>query len=324
MDDNTIRPQLACDLEEEKLKFPLAIMPKIDGVRALNLAGRVTGRSKKEFKNKFVGERYSGEHTLGFDGELAVGDWTAPRLCSDTTGFVNRKTAKPGKPTEREDFVWHIFDLLDPATIHLPYIERLEAAARRVGALADPKFAIVPHKIVHSVEELLASEQEWLDMGFEGLIARDPQGMHKSGRATVRAGTYLRLKRFVDFEGIVENLIEAMENTNEAKTNELGRTERSTHQENMVPKGMIGMIQMRALQDVVHNGEALIVEGQLVDVGPGNMDHDQRKEEWRKFVAGEPCILKQIGKAKFFPKGQKDKPRFPTFIGIRAEEDMSE
>lgn len=323
-----MKPHLACDLEEDKVKFPVVAMPKIDGVRGLNLTGDITGRSLKPFKNNFIAECFSNEALLGVDGELALGDWTDARLCSNTTGFVNRKTAKEGKPTRSNDLVWWAFDYIGPATVHLPYIERLEAltVAHQVGDWRKLfNVSLVPWKLVHSLEELLAFEDECLDAGFEGVIVRDPQGLHKSGRATVRGGTYLRIKRFIDFEGVIENLTEAKENQNEAKVNELGRTERSTHQENMVPKGMVGMIQMRALADVVHNGKVLIAKGQLVDVGPGNMLHDQRVKAWEDFVnKTEDSLVGQIGKGKFFGHGQKDKPRFPTFIGVRSDEDMSE
>ena len=177
-----------------------------------------------------------------------------------------------------------------------------------------------------AVNELLQFEEDCLSMGFEGVILRDPDGLHKSGRSTVKSGAYLRIKRFIDFEGVVVNLVEAMENQNEAKTNELGNTERSTHKENMVPKGMVGTIQLRSLQDVVDaNGNVLIAKDQVVDVGPGNMVHSERIRAWESFVAGAPdSLVGKVAKSKFFPKGQKDLPRFPTFVSLRAEEDMSE
>lgn len=323
MIDKDVKPHLACDYEESKLKFPCIVMPKIDGVRGINLNGTITGRSLKEFKNKFVTQRFSLDGMLGFDGELVLGDWCDPVLCSKTTGFVNRKTPKPGKPTESEDLVWYIFDYLAPGVIDKPYEERLRHLALHFRDHSIPNCKMVPWKYVTNLEELYAFEEECLDAGFEGVIIRDPTGMHKSGRSSPKVGAYLRIKRFIDFEGTIVNLKEAMENTNEAKTNELGRTERSTHQENMVPKGMVGMIQMESLQDVLSNGNVMIAKGQIVDVGPGNMLHDQRVKAWLDFINNtEENLVGQIGKAKFFPKGQKDKPRFPTFIGVRAEEDM--
>lgn len=319
MDKTSLKPQLATDVDLTKLKFPVILSAKIDGVRGINLTGTLTGRSLKEFKNKFVTERFSGEQFLGIDGELALGEWTDARLCSLTTGFVNRKTARDGKPTESDDLVWWAFDYLAPHVVGLPYSQRLDALSTLVAAAEIPHLKLVPFKIAYSVDELEAFDQECLTAGFEGSIIRDPEGMHKSGRATVKGGSYLRLKRFIDFEGEVTCIEEAMENQNEAKTNELGRTERSSHQENLVPKGMLGMIRMRALTDVVHNGNVLIEKDQVVVVGPGNMDHVQRVHYWNN--RGE--LIGQIGKAKFFPHGVKDKPRFPTFIGLRAEEDMS-
>ena len=324
----TLKPHLACDVDLTKVKWPMLALPKIDGVRGLNLDGNITGRSLKAFKNKFVADCFSNEAFLGFDGELVLGDWTSPTLCADTTGFVNRKTAKPGKPTASPDFKWYIFDYLAPQAINKPYLERLTIVSDLIEALwagepnTVPNVFVVPATMVHSLEEFLQLEEHWLDVGFEGAILRDPEGMHKSGRATVKTGAYLRLKRFIDFEGEVVEIIEAMENTNEAKTNELGRTERSTHQENMVPKGMVGMVKKRSLADVLDplSGKVLIAKDQIVDVGPGKMLHEDRI----KFFKQPELLIGQVWKSKFFPKGHKDKPRFPTLVCPRAAEDMSE
>jgi DNA ligase-1 len=172
------------------------------------------------------------------------------------------------------------------------------------------------------MEDLLRFETEALDAGYEGVIFRSPDGLHKNGRATVKGGTYMRIKRFIDFEGTIVGFTEAMENTNEAKTNELGRTERSTHQANMVPKGMIGNITLKALKDVKDpfTKQVLIAKDQEVLCGAGSMTHEDRIRFWN----APSLLVGQVGKAKFFPKGQKDKPRFPIYQGVRATEDMSE
>lgn len=332
-----IKPHLACDFEEEKVKFPVIILPKIDGVRGINLDGNITGRSLKAFKNSFVAECFSHECFMGVDGELVLGKWNSPGLCRETTGFVNRKTEKPGKPTRSPEFAWFVFDYLHSAVIDLPYIQRLQALERAYKTWFDPmqvpNVHLVPWKLVHSLEELYAAEDEYLDAGFEGIIIRDPNGMHKSGRATAKVGAYLRLKRFIDFEGKVVGLTEAMENQNEAKTNELGRTERSTHQENMVPKGMVGTIELEALKDVEYRGVVVVKQGQIVTVGPGCMTHEQRIAAWQALITpkeryfgnwDEDNIMGEIGKAKFMPHGQKDKLRLPTWLCLRAEEDMSD
>jgi len=317
-----IRPQLACDFEQDKLKFPVIVSPKIDGVRGINLDGNLTGRSLKAFKNGFVTRRFSGPQFMGFDGELALGNWTSATLCSDTTGFVTRKSPKPGKPTESEELVWYIFDYLADEVIGLPYAERIAAAQAKVGQMQEfpASISVVPYKLAHSTEELLAFEQLCLDDGFEGVIIRDPNGKHKSGRATVKGGSYLRIKRFIDFEFTIDGFDEAQENLNEAKVNELGYTERSSHKENKIGKGMVGCIHGTLLEDVVFEGKVLngMGKGTPVDVSPGALTHGERIA-----IFNDPTgFIGAIGKGKMFPKGHKDKPRFPQFQTVRAKEDM--
>lgn len=312
------KPQLACDFEESKLKFPLIAMPKIDGVRGINIDGTLTGRSLKQHDNPHVTARFSGEQFIGFDGEIVTEEWTHPDLCRKTSGDLRRK-----KASTHYNAVWYIFDYIAPHMQDQAYHERLNAAGELVSALqADgiDYVRLVPWELVHNLERLLELEAIWLSMGFEGVIMRDPNAPHKHGRATVKAGSYLRIKRFMDFEVQVTEVTEAMENQNEAKTNELGRTERSTHQENMVPKGMAGMLKARVLADVVWNGKTLMVKDQIIDVGPGNMNHDDRV----KFFKNPSLLTTEISKVKFFPHGQKDKPRFPTWVCIRSKEDMGE
>lgn len=311
------RPHLACDFDEDKLKFPYIVMPKIDGVRGLNVQEQFVGRSLKRFDNPFLATRFDGPEYLGLDGELAFGAWTSPTLCRDTTGFVNRKTPKEGKPVEG-DIKWHIFDMLNEQTILMPYAERLDYAADHLLMLRLPHIKLVPSQVVSDLDELLAFEDKCLDKGFEGVILRDPAGLHKHGRATVKGGAYMRIKRFIDTEIIVTELVEAMENQNEAKTNELGRTERSSHKENKVPKGMIGSIKGTLIKDVEYRGAVLFTAGTLIECGPGTMTHDERKYFWEN----PKEIVGTIGKVKLFPHGTKEKMRFPTWLSGRAMADM--
>ena len=48
----TFKPMLACNVDLDKIQYPVIIQPKIDGVRALVLNGQVVGRSLKPFRNK--------------------------------------------------------------------------------------------------------------------------------------------------------------------------------------------------------------------------------------------------------------------------------
>lgn len=315
-----MKPMLASDYDESKIRFPVIAQPKIDGVRALNMAGTLTGRSLKKHANRHVTGYFSHSSLAGFDGEMAAEHECHPDLCRLTTSALSTIEGAPW-------ILWHVFDYVTPETASLPYSQRLVAMAARVAALrADPHLhdlshhlRCIPSVMCASLEQLLEVDSTWLDMGYEGTIIRDPQGMHKQGRSTVKEGGLLRIKRFIDFEVEVTEIIEGVTNTNEAQTNELGLQFRSTHQENMVPNGMVGAMMGRIIKDVVDaKGAVLFAEGSIVKIGAGSMTHDDRVRYFK-----EPNLLiGQIAKSKMFPKGVKDKPRFPTFQSIRSKSDL--
>jgi hypothetical protein len=299
-----LKPQLCCDFDESKLKFPLIAMPKIDGCRGINLEGNLTGRSLKPFKNKHVTAMFSKPEFTGIDGELAAGEWTNQSLCRDTTSAINRIVGTPG-------VVWWAFDYLPSHLLDKGYHERLVALETHVAGLnarGITNIKVVPSCIVGSLAEIDAVEAELLGMGFEGVILRDIHGKHKSGRATASVGSYLRIKRFTDAEAVVLSINEAMQNNNEQKVNELGRSERSSHQENMEAKGMVGSLVCKCCET-----------GETITVGAGDMDHTERKY----YFDNQSEIVGKAIKYKSFRHGVKDKPRFPTFLSIRAAEDMS-
>jgi DNA ligase-1 len=325
-----VKPALARDCIEDKLddifaKTYLIASVKVDGVRGFNREGTLLQRSLKEVINPFVRARFSHDPFIGFDGELALtGQETSPSLCRDM-GCIRRGYGEP-------DITWWLFDHVHPSMLDMPYEERLLGLDKAllqlqegflgplVQGIALDYMRIMPYEIVRSVADLQKFENLCLDQGYEGVILRDPRAPHKDGRAGTTKATYWRIKRFIDFEGEVVSFEEAKENQNEAKTNELGRSERSTHQENLVPKGMVGNITLRVLKDVEWNGSVLIAKGQLVVVGPGQMTHEDRIH----FFNNPGEFIGQIGKAKFFPHGQLNKPRFPVWLCIRGLEDMSE
>jgi DNA ligase-1 len=210
--------------------------------------------------------------------------------------------------------LWHVFDLLTPDVAQLPYRERYSRLSDYVrclqGQYADEqlRLRVVPCFEVNSMAQLNELDDLWLEQGYEGSILRDPLGMHKQGRSTVREAGLLRIKRFIEEDAVVLSITEGQRNDNEAFENELGQTARSTHAENMVFNGMVGSLECRVVKT-----------GQLITVGPGCMSHESRKH----YFSNPDQLIGQTIKYKFFPKGIKDKPRFPTFQAIRSAEDIS-
>jgi DNA ligase-1 len=289
------------DADLKKLAFPIWMLPKIDGVRAMNPKGGLVGRSLKAHANKHVTETFSQPEYVGIDGEMAFGTATSASLCRDTTGALNRKEGTP-------NVTWWGFDMLRSDTMALPYEERYEALREQVASLHRTHLQIVPYIVAEDVDQLIRQEMDWLLEGFEGMILRDPKGMHKHGRATVKEGAYLRRKPWADAEALVLDIEEAMQNNNEAKINELGRTERSSHKENLTGKGMIGSLVCKDL-----------TSGIIFNVGPGEMTHEARLWHFNH----PETIVGHIVTYKSLQTGVKDKPRMATFKNIRAASDMS-
>lgn len=297
------KPMLACQNEAEevlaKVRFPVAVSPKIDGVRARVDNATVLGRSLKEIPNVQVLKLFGAPELQGFDGEITVGDPTAEDVFRKTAGYCNRQDDSSAVPTLR------VFDLWDQPC--MTFDRRISEAEARAEEFGHPAVLYVPTRIILSMNTLLAYEKEQLDLGWEGLILRDPRGLYKYGRSTLREQGMMKLKRFTDGEFILRDVEEEMENTNAPKRNKLGRTERSSSKAGLVGKGRAGTLVGEDLKS-----------GVLVRLGSGLDDADKayfwkhRKRLKDKFV----------GKYKSFLVGVKRLPRHPVYLGPRPEWDF--
>ena len=312
-----MKPMLAETWNPAKVKFPVIAQPKIDGVRALNMTGKLTGRSLKPFKNKYLTTQLSHSSLIGFDGELAAESHVHPDLCRITSSATGTITGEPY-------VLWWLFDYVTIDNKATPYERRLLQLEDRIKELMGeqpllyPHLRLIPSKLCHTMDELEEFDAGNLIAGYEGTCFRDPKGLHKQGRSSPTQGGLLRIKRFVDFEFKVHTILEGEENQNEAQINELGNTFRSSHQENMVANGMVGAMLGNVLANVYDGDTLLFSAGQEVRVGAGCLTHDQR----RHYFINQDEFKRLIHKAKFFPKGIKDKPRFPTWQSFRNAEDM--
>lgn len=308
---NFNRPMLAADVELSKIQYPVICMPKIDGVRAVNPYGHICARSFKHFRNTKINEVYNNSDFKGFDGEFVVGSPVDKDCCRITTSNVSS--------VDGECPDWHLFDYVNDYTYKLPYSYRLNALKEEFNNLKDkhPFIKLIKWAYIEDEENLLKYEQEMLNEGYEGIVIRDVNAPYKFGRSTVKEQGLLRLKRFSDTEAVVEDVIEAYENRNEAYTNMVGLTERATLKENKVPKGIVGSFLCSTLKDIVVNEEK-IKKGTRIIVSAGKLT----KEEKEYLFKNKNEVVGKVIKFKYFPKGVKDTFRFPTFQSFRDKEDM--
>jgi DNA ligase-1 len=292
------KPMLACNqpLELSSIVYPVVVSPKLDGIRAVVKDSVVLSRTLKPIPNEYIQSILGKVWYNGMDGELIVGDPKSPSCYRDTCSFVMSRD-KEG------DFSYFAFDRWDDSST---YAERHRRLSLMNALDPDQNTIVLNSMIVNDEIDLLNLEESYVEMGYEGLIIRKMDSPYKFGRVTNKEGYLLKLKRYLDSEALIVGFIEEMHNGNEAETNELGRTKRSTHMANLEGKDTLGALVVRDLSSDVE-----------FNIGTGFIAKE-RQQIWNQ----RNSLLNAIVKYKYFPVGIKSKPRHPVFLGFRSEIDL--
>jgi len=289
-----VKPLLAATLEDPmRLPFPVLVSAKLDGIRALKINGMIVSRNLKPIRNKYI-QRMLRALPEGCDGELVVGPENEGLVFNRTSSGVMSGDGEP-------DFTFHVFDnFCIPGSFAIRF-------TRLLNELEHPRAIVVPHYKVDTPDELFKLEEAMLQDNYEGLMVRGPLGRYKQGRATHADRILWKFKRFRDGEAVVQAVYEGVTNGNVAIRNELGYTERSSHQENMKPSGKVGTLLGRDCST-----------GEMLNISPGRMDHVDRVA----YLAEPSKIVGRIVKYKVFDYGKVYTSRFCTFQGFRDLADM--
>jgi DNA ligase-1 len=289
----------------KKIKFPVLASPKMDGVRAMVRGGVIVSRKLEVFPNHHVHALFDRDGLNGIDGELTVGKPTDNQVRNITSGALNRKSGEP-------DYTFHVFDIVDTDA---PYKDRYKMLEGFVPFWDNPRIKLVEHALIANAVDLLAFENDCLAMGYEGAIARSLDQPYKLGRSTLKEGGMVKLKRFIDAEAQVLKINEEMQNTNKATKDKTGHTKRSKAQAGMVGKGRAGELEVIGVNGKFKGVEFKVPLGGAGDIG---------KAEWwvrkGRHLLGTDKTLPVIT-YRYFPKGVKDKPLLPTYVGIREDWD---
>lgn len=287
------KPMLAAKKCSE-YHFPLLASPKLDGIRCLVVNSVVVGRSLKPIPNRHVQWLFGRPQFDGLDGELIVGSPTAKDCFHRTSSGVMSMDGEPQVMFHTFD-AWHLRDR--------PFIERLQfVITHRHEGYCEP----VVQTEVKTEAEINALLNHYIGEGFEGLMLRRPDSPYKYGRSTPKEAYLVKIKPFEDNEAEIVGVVELFRNMNEATTNLLGQTERSSAKSGKVAGNVLGALVVRDIKT-----------GVQFEIGSG-FTAQQRQDMWRSDIVGK------IIKYRSQPSGVKDKPRFPVFLGFRDAVDMSE
>jgi len=301
------KPMLACKLSDPaKLRFPAYVQPKLDGIRASVVNGRLVTRTLKQVPNNVIFNALSRPEFEGLDGELIVGDPTASDCYRRTSSFVMAEH-KSGEP-----WCYFVFDKHDhPGTFAERYLALVELRASGLPV----RIQIVPTLTVEDADALARIEASFIEQGHEGAVLRGPHTRYKNGRASMTAGELIKLKRFEDAEAEIIGVYEEQHNGNVGRMNALGRTERSTAQAGKTGKGTLGGFHVRDCETGIEF---------KVGTGFSAAERAQFWADWHADPKGvaEFTYVGAIIKYKSFKIGVKEKPRHPVFLGFRDRRDM--
>ena len=293
------KPMLAATDDGTPPRFPVMASPKLDGVRCLGLASLALSRAFKAIPNGHVQDMFALRPWLqGLDGELIVGPANDPNVMQATmSGVMSREGAPAAK--------FYVFDRTDQLS-PTKFMDRYNSLQYNLPA-DDPFAELVPHVWIYDAEQLAKYEQHCVGLGFEGVMYRDPSGLYKHGRSTLREGWLVKVKRFMDAEAMVIGYEELQHNQNAQTTDNLGHAKRSTHQAGKVAGGVLGALVCRTAEGVEFN------------IGGGFTAAD-RETLW----AVRDSLVGKIVTYKFFPHGVKEAPRHPVFKAFRNPIDIGD
>lgn len=291
-------------------------MPKIDGSFAMVQEGKLMARSLKPHENKYVTGLYSKDVFEGLRGELIAGsNPVAEDLCRNSSSALRRVEGTP------ETSLW-CFDYVTPKTVNLSYKERLtllQVIVENLRANGYTWIHCISSTEVKSLAEYESIRNTFMLVGYEGIVVRNPSSKHKEGRSSSTTADLWRWKPWASAEILCSNLVEQMQNNNAAKTNELGRTERSTHKENLSAKGTLGAIEGTLVNDLTDfAGKVVALAGTCVTISTGSLTDKQKQELWDN----PELIVGEYVEFEYCNFGLKDKPRFAQFKRIRSGVDM--
>ena len=172
-------PMLATTVDISTIKYPVYVQPKLDGMRAISVNGKLISRKNRaidtmehiesvlETHHKFDGELYA--HGLSFQENMKL-------------------IKKKRKESVRVQYLVYDIHGLDK-----PFSERYEQLKKGIQYLTNVH--LVPTYLVNSQEELEAKHSEFISNGYEGTIIRlDSSGYEYNKRSK----SLIKFKDFID------------------------------------------------------------------------------------------------------------------------------
>ncbi len=278
---------------------------KLDGIRFICNNGIVKSARGKELGNKHFNEVFTRliEWSVAnphyyLEGELYHPDLTFQEI----TSIVRSHDG------ELDKLQLHLFDMFNVTNPHLVFEGRYNIMHSHVmEGEWDDNVVAVEQLILPDQDSFLETFKKITEEdGGEGLMLKHLASLYKFGRATVKQGTFFKVKKFNTADVKIVGFIEGEQLKDDAEVRSGywdAKTERSHKKADYKKSGTLGAV-------IVQMG------GMEFKVGSG-FTHDQRDNIWRN----QPEYLNRVIEIRYMDCGRKNLPRIPTFVRFRSDKD---
>lgn len=205
-------PMLAGKLNPKKAEYPSYVQPKLDGIRCLWDGTNAWTRNQKPHKahiHQRLRRLVLGDGIAAVDGELLILGPDGRPAKSDDFNDVQSVVTKDAELDLFNDdgLVYVIFDVI-PEDRTMAFSRRtnlLDILRRHLHCLDIKNIIVLQTDFVQDVKQVEVKLEEYLKLGYEGLIWRHPDAAYHHGRTT-----FLRkYKKFHDAEYRIVDVVEA-------------------------------------------------------------------------------------------------------------------
>lgn len=195
--------------EHHKLPFPnVYVQPKLDGVRCL--AHYDFGQKEIIFFSRTGTEFYHLNHirrellkipelvnskgTIWLDGEL----YSAQINFEEIVGACRKQLEPSVVEKEQQNLLeYHVYDMFDINDLTIPFNKRITLINNWLSKLNSPYVVPVKTILIKDDADVRKKHNEFVEEGYEGLVARSAVGKYTLGKRSVDA---LKLKHFITEE----------------------------------------------------------------------------------------------------------------------------
>jgi len=195
----------------DDVSYPVRVEPKLDGLRlvAVKRNGKVTFHTRNgniletlpQIRKALEDAKYD---NIVLDGESMGRDWNESASVMHASKNMH----------DDSNMVYNVFDAMDvkqwdAQSCPLTLSERQNVLSEVVDLIGNPMVAHVPHVIANNETELMDYYETQLDLGFEGVMLKDVQGLYTFDRSKAM----LKMKPMTTYEGTVVAWYEGREDT---------------------------------------------------------------------------------------------------------------